>query len=125
MAFIANEDGVSRLYLMNPRTREYRVVDSMPTGVALGLEFSPDGSKLAMTLNMPRAPSDAYALRLSRDPLKYGRLMRWTKSETGGIKTRLYDHLPDVGCKARSGRHPARPTRASTMGFGVKMRSGT
>jgi dipeptidyl aminopeptidase/acylaminoacyl peptidase len=90
MAFIANEDGVSRLYLMNPRTREYRVVDSMPIGVAFGLEFSPDGGKLGMTLNMPRAPSDAYALRLGRDPVKYGRLERWTKSETGGIKTREF-----------------------------------
>jgi dipeptidyl aminopeptidase/acylaminoacyl peptidase len=90
MAFLANEDGVSRLYLMNPRTREYRVVDSLPTGVAFGIEFSPDGSKLGMTLNMPREPSDAYALRLGRDPLKYGRLERWTKSETGGIKTREF-----------------------------------
>jgi dipeptidyl aminopeptidase/acylaminoacyl peptidase len=90
MAFVANEDGVSRLYLMNPRTREYRAVESMPTGVAFGLEFSPDGSKLGMTLNMPRAPSDAYALRLGRDPLKYGKLVRWTKSETGGIKTRQF-----------------------------------
>jgi hypothetical protein len=29
----------------------------------------------------------------------------WRTGRPG--KTRLYDHLPDVGCKARSGRHPA------------------
>jgi dipeptidyl aminopeptidase/acylaminoacyl peptidase len=86
MAFLANEGGVSRLYLMNPKTREYRIVDSMPVGVAFGLRFSPDGSQLGMTLNRPQAPSDAYALRLGRNPLKYGRLVRWTESETGGIK---------------------------------------
>ena len=86
IAFLANEDGVSRLYLMNPKTREYRNVDTIPVGVAFGLRFSPDGSQLGMTLNRPQVPSDAYALRLGRSPLKYGRLIRWTESETGGIK---------------------------------------
>ena len=90
MAFLANEDGVSRLYLMNPRTREYKVVDTMPVGVAFGLRFSPDSSQLGMTLNRPQVPSDAYALRLGRNPLKYGRLVRWTESETGGIKEKEF-----------------------------------
>ena len=95
MAFVANEGGVSRLYLMNPKTREYRVVDKLPVGAVFGLEFSPDSSKLGMTVNMPQAPSDAYALSLSRDPLKYGRVVRWTESETGGIKTEQFS-VPDL-----------------------------
>jgi dipeptidyl aminopeptidase/acylaminoacyl peptidase len=95
MAFLANEDGVSRLYLMNPKTREYRVVDTMPVGVVSELRFSPDGSQLGMTLNRPQAPSDAYALRLARNPLNYGRLIRWTESETGGIKEKDFS-APDL-----------------------------
>jgi dipeptidyl aminopeptidase/acylaminoacyl peptidase len=90
IAFLANEDGVSRLYLMNARTREYKIVDTMPVGVAFGLRFSPDSSQLGMTLNRPQVPSDAYALRLGRNPLKYGRLIRWTESETGGIKEKEF-----------------------------------
>ena len=95
MAFLANEDGASRLYLMNPKTREYRVVDTMPVGVVSELRFSPDGSQLGMTLNRPQAPSDAYALRLARNPLNYGRLIRWTESETGGIKEKDFS-APDL-----------------------------
>lgn len=90
MAFVANEGGVSRLYLMDPKTREYVSVEKLSFGVVFGLEFSPDSRDLGMTINMPQAPSDVYALSLSRNPLKYGRLVRWTESETGGIKTEQF-----------------------------------
>jgi len=85
MAFVTNENGNSRLYLLDPSTREYRVVDKIPTGIAYGLKFSPDNRRLGMTLNTAQAPSDAYALKLGRDPLKAGRLVRWTESEVGGL----------------------------------------
>jgi len=90
MAFVTNEDGNSRVYLMNPATREYRLVDKIPTGIAYGLNFSPDDRKLGMTLNTAQAPSDAYVLRLERDPLKPGRLIRWTESEIGGLDERQF-----------------------------------
>ena len=85
MAFVANENGNSRVYLMDPATREYRVVDKIPTGLAYGLLFSPDDRQLGMTLNAAQAPSDAYSLKLGRDPLRFGRLVRWTESEVGGL----------------------------------------
>ena len=85
MAFVANENGNSRVYLMDPATREFRVVDKIPTGLAYGLQFSPDDTQLAMTLNVARAPSDAYVLKLGREPLKFRRLVRWTDSEVGGL----------------------------------------
>ena len=34
MAFAVNENGRSAIYLFDPRTREYRRIDSIPTGVA-------------------------------------------------------------------------------------------
>jgi dipeptidyl aminopeptidase/acylaminoacyl peptidase len=85
MAFVTNENGNSRLYLLDTRTREYNRVDKIPTGIVYGLKFSPDNRRLGMTLNSARAPSDAYVLRLKRDPLKAGRLVRWTESEIGGL----------------------------------------
>jgi len=85
MAFVANENGNSRVYLMDPATREYRIVDKIPTGLAYGLLFSPDDRQLGMTLNAAQSPSDAYALKLGRKPLRYGRLVRWTESEVGGL----------------------------------------
>ena len=86
-AFTANEGGRSRVYLLDTRTREYRAVDNIPTGLAFGLTFSPDDSRLAMTLNTATTPSDTFVLALGDDPLEYGQLTRWTSSEVGGLDT--------------------------------------
>ena len=90
LAFVANENGLSRLYLMDTGTREYRSVDSLPTGTAFGLEFSPDDSRLGMTLNTPQTPSDTFVLALGTDPLDHGELVRWTYSEVGGLDTSTF-----------------------------------
>jgi len=86
-AFTTNESGMSRVYLLDTRTREYRAVDSIPTGLAFGLTFSPDDSQLAMTLNTATTPSDTFVLELGDSPLEHGRLTRWTTSEVGGLDT--------------------------------------
>jgi len=87
MAFVTNENGMSRLYLMNPETREYRVVDSIPVGLVSGMQFSPDGQRLGMTINSAQTPNDAFVLNLGDDPMAFGELDRWTESETGGLDT--------------------------------------
>jgi dipeptidyl aminopeptidase/acylaminoacyl peptidase len=88
VAFVVNEDGASRLYLLDanratasaaeavPQRRELK----LPLGILSGLEFSPDGKSLGFTLSRPDAPSDAYSLRLSDN-----HLTRWTFSEVGGL----------------------------------------
>lgn len=90
LAFTTNENGMSRVYLMDTATREYRAVDNIPTGLAYGLTFSPDDSKLAMTLNTATTPSDTFVLALGRGPLEYGSLTRWTESEVGGLDTSTF-----------------------------------
>ncbi len=90
IAFAVNENGMSRLYLLDTRTKRYRSVDKLPIGLAYELKFSPDDRYLAMTLNTPRTPSDAFVLELGRRPLEYGRLVRWTTSEVGGLDTSAF-----------------------------------
>lgn len=90
IAFAVNENGRSRLYLLDTRTRRYRSVDNIPTGLAYDLTFSPDDRLLAMTLNTARTPSDSFVLELGRRPLHYGRLVRWTSSEVGGLDTSAF-----------------------------------
>jgi dipeptidyl aminopeptidase/acylaminoacyl peptidase len=90
MAFTVNEGGTTALYLMDPRTRKYRRVDRLPVGVAGALEFSPDGSKLGLTLNTPQTPSDVFSLELGKKPLEHGELIRWTHSEVGGLDTSTF-----------------------------------
>ncbi|MDH3746901.1 MAG: prolyl oligopeptidase family serine peptidase [Gammaproteobacteria bacterium] len=87
MAFVLNENGRSGVYLFDIRTREYRRVDNIPTGVAFGLSFSPNNTRLAMTLNTAATPSDTFVLSLGDAPLEYGELTRWTNSEVGGLDT--------------------------------------
>ncbi len=84
-AFVTNEEGMSRVYLLDPATRQYQLVENIPTGIAFGLRFSPDDRHLGMTLNTPQSPSDAFSLELGAGPLDYGELTRWTKSEMGGL----------------------------------------
>ena len=87
VAFAVNENGLSRVYLMDAQSREYRAVDTVPTGTAFDLSFSPDDTRLAMTLNTPQTPSDTFVLALERAPLEHGALTRWTHSEVGGLNT--------------------------------------
>lgn len=87
IAFTANENGMSRLYLMDAASREYRPVGNLPTGLAFGLSFSPDDRRLAMTLNTAKSPSDVYVLDLGDGALEHGKLARWTESEVGGLDT--------------------------------------
>ena len=84
-AFIVNEGGRSAVYLLDPTSRAYARVDNIPVGVVGGLEFSPDGGKLALTINTARSPSDTYVLALGEGALAYGELERWTFSEVGGL----------------------------------------
>jgi dipeptidyl aminopeptidase/acylaminoacyl peptidase len=84
-AFVANEDGASRLYLLNTRKRSYRQVEDVPLGVVSGLQFSPDSRQLALTLSTSQTPSDVYVLQLGRRPESSGKLERWTYSEVGGL----------------------------------------
>ena len=95
IAFSTNEGGMSRVYLMDTRTRAYRVIDTIPTGLAFGLTFSPDDRRLAMTLNTPSTPSDVFILDLGNDPLEYGALTRWTTSEVGGLDTTQF-RVPEL-----------------------------
>jgi dipeptidyl aminopeptidase/acylaminoacyl peptidase len=86
-AFSVNNNGFSQLYLLDMISREYRAVDSVPTGLVGGLEFSPDGTKLGMTLNTSQTPSDSFVLDLGEGALEFGELTRWTYSELGGLDT--------------------------------------
>jgi dipeptidyl aminopeptidase/acylaminoacyl peptidase len=84
-AFAVNEHGFSRLYLMDPVTRGFRAVENLPLGVVVGMAFSPDGSRLALTLNTSQSPFDAFLLALEDAPTGHGELKRWTFSEVGGL----------------------------------------
>ncbi len=80
LAFASNEDGVSKLRVLAlPSHREIRL-PALPIGVIGGLSFSPDGRRLALTLNSATSPSDVHVIDLGA-----ATLTRWTQSEVGGL----------------------------------------
>jgi dipeptidyl aminopeptidase/acylaminoacyl peptidase len=82
LAFVTNEDGISRLYLMDTATRKYRPVAGIPTGLIAGLSFHKNNRDLGFVLTSARSTSDVYSLDVVA-----GKLERWTFSETGGLNT--------------------------------------
>jgi dipeptidyl aminopeptidase/acylaminoacyl peptidase len=80
VAFAANEEGISRLYLLDVAGGAYRRMESVPVGVIGDLRWHPSGSEVGFTLNSARSPNDTWSL----DP-RTGALTRWTESELGGL----------------------------------------
>ena len=86
-AFSVNQDGMDVVYLMDTKTFKYKKVKDLPVGLVGGLTFSPDNKRLALTLNTPQTPSDAFVLELKIKATEHGKLTRWTFSEVGGLDT--------------------------------------
>ena len=108
-AFVTNEDGISRLYLLNPRTRQFKAVSRIPVGLISGLRFSPDSNRLAFTLSTAQTPSDVYVLELGRRAETSRELVRWTFSEVGGLDTSSFAqprliHYPTFDLRGRKQR---------------------
>jgi dipeptidyl aminopeptidase/acylaminoacyl peptidase len=80
VAFAANEDGFSRVYLLDPRTGRVTPAPA-PPGVVGGMVFPEKRSdRLFLAFQTPTSPSDVWAL-----DLRAGKLEPWTRSETGGL----------------------------------------
>jgi dipeptidyl aminopeptidase/acylaminoacyl peptidase len=80
LAYATNEDGISRLRVLSLPSHREIALPSLPVGVFGSGVFSPDGHRLALSINSATSPSDVYVIDL-RD----ARLTRWTQSEVGGL----------------------------------------
>jgi dipeptidyl aminopeptidase/acylaminoacyl peptidase len=84
-AYVVNEGGISRIYLLDPETLATSQVEGVPIGVVSGLRFSPDARRLAVTMQTSTSPSDVFTLDLDGARAVGGPLTRWTFSEVGGL----------------------------------------
>ncbi|GEO08889.1 peptidase S9 family protein [Segetibacter aerophilus] len=82
IAFIANEGGISKLYLINTTTpsQQYFLIRTIPAGVYANLSFHKDSKHLLVSVNTAQNPADLYVISTSN-----GKTERWTESEMGGI----------------------------------------
>jgi len=82
LAFLVNDNGISKLHLWHLKTNKPVKLPELPMGQVYGISFSPDSKRLSMGINSPTSPGDAYILDLTGK-----KLQRWTESEVGGLNT--------------------------------------
>ncbi len=82
IAFVANEDGIGALHVINAATGAERRIPKLPAGLIGNVTWRRTGAELAFSFTSARSGEDAYSLDLVT-----GRLVRWTESETGGLNT--------------------------------------
>lgn len=80
LAYVTNEDGISKLRVLSlPSHRDIKL-PSLPIGVFGSGAFSPDGNRIALSMNSATSPSDVFVIDLTKTTLT-----RWTQSEVGGL----------------------------------------
>jgi dipeptidyl aminopeptidase/acylaminoacyl peptidase len=77
IAFVANEDGLSALHLIDTATTKELPLPKLPVGVVGDVVWHRNNHDLAFSLTTVRLPVDTYSLDADT-----GKLERWTTSET-------------------------------------------
>lgn len=80
IAFVTNEMGVSKLFIMNAKTGKYSQVTQIPTGLIGGVSWHKNNLSLGFSYASSNSSSDAYELNTVTN-----QLTRWTESELGGL----------------------------------------
>lgn len=81
LAFVTNEGGLNKMYLMDTATKKYNEIKNIPIGLISGLVFTNNGNSLFFTQSTADSSSDVYQLDLSSN-----KIARWTESELGEMR---------------------------------------
>src|SRR6185437_14365897 len=118
LAFVTNEDGISKLYLMNTATRKYRPVPGIPAGLIGGLNFHKNSRDLGFVLTSARSTSDVYSVDVTTNKLEHWHLRRAAAHQVANVRWQNYFRLPLYArCEqvsrqaAGHGEHSWRPGR--------------
>ncbi|SIO24379.1 Dipeptidyl aminopeptidase/acylaminoacyl peptidase [Singulisphaera sp. GP187] len=76
----ANENGISRIHILDVASGGERPGPALPAGQVGGIQFRRHSREFAFSLTSARATTDVYSYDLDD-----GILSRWTSSETGGL----------------------------------------
>jgi dipeptidyl aminopeptidase/acylaminoacyl peptidase len=99
LAFVTNEDGISKLDLLDTATRRKRAAPAFPIGVISNLNFHENSRDLGFALASARSNSDVYSIDIAT-----GKVDRWTYSETGGLNTSSFPEAQLIKWKAFDGK---------------------
>ncbi|HEY3928245.1 MAG TPA: prolyl oligopeptidase family serine peptidase [Candidatus Koribacter sp.] len=99
IAFVTNENGISKLYLMDTDSGKFHGVEGLPNGEMSGLRIHRDGRILAIGVSSARSPQDVFSVDIPS-----GKVVRWTYSETGGLNTANFVEPQLVSWKTFDGK---------------------
>jgi dipeptidyl aminopeptidase/acylaminoacyl peptidase len=102
IAYVLNENGRSRLTVLDTQTKLQLQAPGLPEGRIGNPRFDRTGRKLAMSVETPTAPRDVYVY-----DVEHGALTRWTRSEAGPLEaaTLVTPELVRYPTWDRSGGH--------------------
>ena len=81
LAFVTNEGGLNKLYLMDASTKKFNEVKNIPIGLISGVGFTKNGKSLFFNQSTADSSSDVYQLTLSSNEI-----IRWKESELGEMQ---------------------------------------
>lgn len=101
LAFVVNEGGAETLHVLDLATRKEMGVPKIPVGTIGGYSWRSDSKEIAFALNSARSPSDVWSFDTTKGAA--ASLVRWTKSETGGLDTSAWSEPKKVAWKSFDG----------------------
>ena len=85
IAYVMNEDGRSRLTVLDNQMKLELAPPGVPDGRVSDLQFDKAGKRLAFSAESAQSPRDAYVLDLGKNAIE-----RWTRSEAGPVDTNTF-----------------------------------
>jgi dipeptidyl aminopeptidase/acylaminoacyl peptidase len=98
IAFETNEDGLSKLHILETASGRELPVPNLPVGLIGSLNWHRNGHDLAFGLTTARSPDDCYSLDIDT-----GKVERWTTSETA-VNTNSFPEAELVHWKSFDGK---------------------
>jgi dipeptidyl aminopeptidase/acylaminoacyl peptidase len=99
IALVTNENGISRLRLLDTETKKQLEVPPLPAGVISHVQWHENNHDLGFVITSARSPADVYSLDITS-----GKVDRWTTSETGGLNAADFVEPKLVSWKSFDGR---------------------
>jgi protease II len=81
IAFVTNEAGINKMYILNTTDKKYLPVKNMPIGLISGVTFTKNNQSVFFSQSTSESSSDVYKL-----DLKTNKITQWTESELGELQ---------------------------------------
>lgn len=99
LAFVTNEDGLSKLHIFDVEANKELEAPKLPVGLISYLKFHKNNEELGYCLETAKSPDDVYTYNV-----RTGLIERWTESETGGLNTFAFNDAELIKWKSFDGK---------------------